>query len=177
MFGGHVRRLFPCSAGLSVTFLCPDSFEFYATPICSRAIPLSVTLVPCNTLFMAYRPNVNGPCHCLWCLNSLHVLGPTIGGSHGPGRYYLFNICPPFRLTYNHSALLVVGSIALERVLSLMPPLLILYHRHLQPYHFLRRHPPSHPPPSRAQGNGFQSCVFVLPTASSSPIMDGLPPP
>jgi hypothetical protein len=87
-----------CLAGLSVTFLCPDSFEFYTTPICSRAIPLSVTLVPYNTLFMAYRPNVNGPCHCPWCLNSLHVLGPAIGGSHGPGRYYLFKICPPFRL-------------------------------------------------------------------------------
>ncbi|KIK03251.1 hypothetical protein K443DRAFT_676917 [Laccaria amethystina LaAM-08-1] len=48
---------------------------------------------------MAYRPNVNGPCHCPQCLNSLRVLGPTIGGNHGPGRYYLR--CLACRWFYN----------------------------------------------------------------------------
>jgi len=75
MFGGIIRHLFfpPC----------------LLRNIRPRAIPLSVILVPFNTHFMTYCPNVNGPCHCPQCLNSLRVLGPTIGGSHGPGRYYL----------------------------------------------------------------------------------------
>ena len=82
-----------------------------------------------------------------------------------------FNVCPPFRLTYDYSVLLVVGSRALERVLSLIPPLRIPYHCHLQPYHVLRRHPPNHQPPCQTLGNSFQSCVFVLPAAKGLPIL------
>ena len=69
------------------------------------------------------------------------------------------NVCPPFRLTYDYSVSPVVGSIALERALSLIPPLRKPYHCHLQPYHLLRRHPPNHQPPCQAPGNGFRSCV------------------
>ena len=81
------------------------------------------------------------------------------------------NVCPPFRLTYDYSVSPVFSSIALERVLSLIPPLRIPYHCHLQPYHLLRRHPPNHQPPCQAPGNGFQSCVFVLPTAKGLPVL------
>ena len=81
---------------------------------------------------------------------------------------YHSNLCPPFRLTYDHSVSPVVGSIALERVLSLIPPLRIPYRCHLQPYHLSRRHLPNH---QQAVGNGFRSCVFVLPTAKGWPIL------
>ena len=84
---------------------------------------------------------------------------------------HTFNSCPPFRLIYDYSVLPVVGSIPLERVLSLIPPLPIPYRCHLQLYHLLQHHPPNHQPPRQAQGNGFQSCVFVLPTAKGSPIL------
>jgi hypothetical protein len=40
---------------------------------------------------------------------------------------HTFNFCPPFRLTYDYSVSPVIGSILLERVLSLIPPLLIPY--------------------------------------------------
>ena len=84
---------------------------------------------------------------------------------------HTFNFCPPFRLTYDYSVSPVIGSIPLKRVLSLIPPLPIPYCYHLQPYHLLQYHPPNHQPPCQAQGNGFQSCVFVLPTAKGSPIL------
>ena len=79
------------------------------------------------------------------------------------------NVCPPFRLTYDYSVLPVDGSIALGRVLSLTLPLQIPYHCHLQPYHLLWHHPPNHQPPCQALGNGFRSCVFMLPTAKGLP--------
>ena len=69
------------------------SSKFYAISV--PRIPLSLILVPFNTIFMTYCPNINGTsrCHCskCQCLNSLRVLGPTVGGFHrdGPGRYYL----------------------------------------------------------------------------------------
>lgn len=81
-----------------------------------------------------------------------------------------FNFCSPCRLTYDYSVSPVVGSIPLERVLSLVPPLLIPCHCHLQPNH-LWRHLPNHQPPCHAQGNGFRSCVFVLPTAKDLPTL------
>ena len=86
---------------------------------------------------------------------------------------HTFNFCPPFRLIYDCSVTPVVGSIPLERVLSLIPPLLIPYRYHLQPYHLLWRHPrpPNHQPPRQAQENGFRSCVFVFPTAKGSPTL------
>ena len=71
--------------------------------------------------------------------------------------------CLPFKLTYNYSVFLAVGSILLEKVLSPIRPLLVP-HRHLQPYHCLRPHPPNHQL-RRVQGNGFQSYVFMCPTA------------
>lgn len=49
---------------------------------------------------MSYRPNVNGPCHCPQCHKALRVLGPTIGGNHGPGRYYL-RVCAYFQLPFS----------------------------------------------------------------------------
>ena len=79
---------------------------------------------------------------------------------------YHSNLCPPFRLTYDYSVSPVFSSIALERVLSLIPPLRIPYHCHLQPYHLSRRHLPNH---QQAVGNGFRSCVFVLPNAKGLP--------
>ena len=84
---------------------------------------------------------------------------------------YQSNLCLPFRLTYDYSVSPVVGSIVLERVLSPIPPLRIPSHCHLQPCHLSRRHPPNHQPPCQAVGNGFRSCVFVLPTAKGWPIL------
>ena len=94
MFVGnfHVRRGYP-------------SLFFHFRPICDICpyptvlfyTPLRYSSPPLNILLMTYRPNVNGFCHCPHCHNALRVLGPTIGGIHGPGRYYL-RVCAYIQL-------------------------------------------------------------------------------
>ena len=49
----------------------PSPFFFYfcllrdTCPHTVTIIPLSIISFTFNTIFMTYRPNVNGPCHCL----------------------------------------------------------------------------------------------------------------
>ena len=94
----HVRRDNPP--------LSSSSTRFYAISV--PRIPLSLILVPFNTIFMTYCPNINGTssCHCskCQCLNFLRVLGPTVGGFHrdgpGPRRLLDCQCCMFFELLF-----------------------------------------------------------------------------
>lgn len=126
----------------------------------------------------SYRPNINAACHCSQCLNSLRVLGPTVGGVHGSGRYYL-HVCayiyllPPFlktdHISPTGSVIHVIGTTHLERVSSRIPQLQILV-LHL---HCLLCHPLSlsHQLVRQAPWNGFQNYVYTPPTAKDWQIL------
>ena len=58
MFGGP-------TAGLSIPFFFYFCLLRDTCPHTVTIIPLSIISFTFNTIFMTYRPNVNGPCHCL----------------------------------------------------------------------------------------------------------------
>ena len=121
-----------------------------------------------------YRPNVNAACYCPHCHNSLRVLGPTIGGVHGSGRYYLhvctyiYHLLPFFStnsLSPTGSVIHVIGTTPLERVSPQISRLPIPY------LHLCRL--PCHPLSHRlrvvhqAPWNGFRNCAYTPRTAKS----------
>ena len=154
---GELGQLFPCSAGLSITaffplhLLCNPSLRYTPSPLLQSPYIPSLCPITLMLMALAIAPSVSTLSKCQGRqLEETMVLGDTTCV-----YAYQSNLCLPFRLTYDYSVSPVVGSIVLERVLSLIPPLRIPSSCHLQPYHLSRRHPPNHQPPCQALGNSF----------------------